>query len=165
MRASTGRWQSELELAEYTDEVLKTWERRIKGDGHVTPFFQAAHVVVYLLDHMYAQVRKTSIGLHVVPDEHEQLARDLIKRVGGRAAAVEFEQLPLEGYTDHLKEPAQACADIGVFVASVASNRARTWAVLLARRKYFWWWKVRANSPTCSSGIAPASRTLYISIN
>ena len=135
MRASTDRWQSELELAEYTDEVLKTWERRIKGDGHVTPLLQAAHVAVYLIDPMYAQVRKTSIGLHVVPDEHEQLARDLIKLVGVRAAAVEFEQLPLKGYTDHLKEPAQACADTSVSVASVASNRARTCAVLLARRK------------------------------
>ena len=141
VRASTDRWQSEPDLAEYADQVLKTWERRVKGDGQVTPILQAAHVAAYLLDPMFVQVRKTSIGLPVVPDEHEQMVNDLIKRVGGRVTAVEFEQLRLEGYADHLKEPAQACADTGVSVASVGSKRARTCAVALAKRKGkgFWW--------------------------
>ena len=71
-------------------------------DAH-TPILHAAHVAAYLLDPMFAQVRKTCIGLPVVPDEHEHMVRDLIKRVGGRAAAVEFEQLRLEGYANHLK--------------------------------------------------------------
>ena len=139
VRVSTDRWKSEHDLAEYADQVLKTWVRRVKGDGQVTPILQAAHVAAYLLDPMFAQVRKTSIGLPVVPDEHEQMVRDLIKRVGGYVAAVEFEQLRLEGYADHLKEPTQACADTGVSVASVGSKRARTCAVPLARRNGFWW--------------------------
>ena len=146
VRASTDRWQSEPDPAEYADQVLKAWERRVKGDGQVTPILQAAHVAAYLLDPMYAQVRKTSIGLPVVLDEHEQLARDLIKRVGGRAAAGECEQLRLEGYADHLKEPAQACADTGVSVASAGSKRARTCAVPLARRKGGG--MISANTPT-----------------
>ena len=45
----------------------------------------------------------------------------------------------MEGYADHLKEPAQACADTGVSIASVGSKCARTCAVPLARRKGFWW--------------------------
>ena len=87
---------------------------------------------------MSAEVRKTSIGLPVLPDEHEQMARDLIKRVGSHAAAAEFEQLRLEGYADYLREPAQACADNRVPVASVGSKRARTCAVPFARRKRSW---------------------------
>ena len=65
-------------------------------DAH-TPTLHGARVAAYLLDPMSAQVQKTSIGLPVVPDKHEQMVCDLIKRVGGRAAAVEFEQLRLEG--------------------------------------------------------------------
>ena len=47
----------------------------------------------------------------------------------------------MEGYADHLKEPAQACADTGVSIASFGSKRADTCAVALAKRKGkgFWW--------------------------
>lgn len=138
VRASTERWHCEPDLAEDADQVLKTWERRVTGDGQVTPILQAAHAAAYLLDPMYAQVQKTGVDLPVVPQEHEQMARDLVKRVGGAAAAREFEQLLLEGYADELKEPAEACVDAGMSVASVGSKRARTRAIPIARRKGFW---------------------------
>ena len=138
VRASTQRWQGKPDLAEDADQVLKTWERRVTGDGQVTPLLQAAHVAAYLLDPMYAHVQRTSFDLPVVPREHHKMARDLVTRVGGHAAAKEFEQLLLEGYADDLREPAEVCADIDVPVASVGSKRARARAVLFARRKGFW---------------------------
>ena len=126
---------------EYADQVLKTWEQRVKGNGQVTPIFQAAHVAAHLLDPMYAQGWNTPIAicLPVVPEEHEQMARDLIKRVGSHEAAAKFEQVRLEGYADYLNEPAHAYANTSVSVASVGSKRARARAVPLARHKRFWW--------------------------
>ena len=148
VRASTDRWQSEPDLAEYADQVLKTWERRVKGYGQVTPILQAAHVAAYLLDPMFAQVRKTCIGLPVVPDEHEHMVRDLIRRVGGRAAAVEFEQLRLKKHANHLKEPAQACADTGVSVASVGRSAFAHVQYRLLDAKASSGGMVSANTPT-----------------
>jgi hypothetical protein len=138
MRASTERWKSKPALKADADRVLETWERRLEGNGQVTPILQAAHVAAYLLDPMYATVEKVDVSLPEVPAEHEQMARDLVKRVGGAAAAREFEQLLLGGYTDELRGPAAMCPDSIAAAASVGSKRARTAATPIGTRKGFW---------------------------
>ena len=138
VRASTERWRREPDRAEEAGQVLSTWERRVTGDGQVTPILQAAHAAAYLLDPMYAQVQRTRVDLPAVPLEHEQMAREFVKRVGGEGAAREFEQLLLEGYAVELRELVEACAGTGASVASVGSKRARTGAVPIARRKGLW---------------------------
>jgi hypothetical protein len=138
VRASTERWKSKPALKADADKVLKTWERRVKGDGRVTPILQAEHVAAYLLDPMFATVGRTRVSVPEVPAEHEQMARDLVKRVGGAAAAKEFELLLLAGYADELREPAALCVDTGTAKASVSCKRARTRATPIGMRKGFW---------------------------
>jgi hypothetical protein len=54
VRASTERWKSKPVFHADTDQGPETWERRLKGNGQVTPILQAAHVATYLLDPVYA---------------------------------------------------------------------------------------------------------------
>jgi hypothetical protein len=91
--------------------VPETWERRLKGNGQVKTILQAAHVAAYLLDPAYATVDKDWVSLPEIPAEHEQMARDLVRRVGRAAAAREFEQLLLGGYAEELRWPAAVCTD------------------------------------------------------
>jgi hypothetical protein len=135
VRASTERWKSNP-----PDQVLETWEQRLKGNGQVTRILQAAHVAAYkyLVDPAYATVDKDCVSLPEIPAEHEQMARDLVKRVGGAAAAREFEQLLLGGYAGELRGPAAVCTDSSAAMVSVGSKRARTAATPIGSRKGFW---------------------------
>jgi hypothetical protein len=72
-----------------------------------------------LLDHAYATAETDCVSLPEIPAEHEQMARDLVKRVRRAAAAREFEQLLLGGYADELRGPAAVCtADSSAATAS-----------------------------------------------
>jgi hypothetical protein len=125
-------------LSRQTDQVPEPWERRLKGVGQVTPILQAAHVAAFLLDPAYATVDKDCASLPEMPAEHEQMSRDLLNRVGGAAAAREFEQLLLGGYADELKGPAAVCTDSSAATASVGSKRACTASIPIGSRKGFW---------------------------
>jgi hypothetical protein len=138
VRASTESWKSKPAFQADAEQVLETWERRLKGNGQVTPILQAAHVAAYLLDPAYATVDKDCVSLPEIPAEHEQMARDLVKRVGGAAAAREFEQLLLGGYAGELRGPAAVCTDSSAAMVSVGSKRARTAATPIGSRKGFW---------------------------
>jgi hypothetical protein len=79
-----------------------------------------------------------TVSLPEIPAEHEQMSRDLLKRVGGAAAAREFEQLLLGGYADELRGPEAVCTDSSAATASVGSKRSCTAAIPIGSRKGFW---------------------------
>jgi hypothetical protein len=48
--------------------------------------------------------------MSIVPEKHEKLARELIQRVGGVAAAVQFDELSMAGYNGILAGKVRFCA-------------------------------------------------------
>jgi hypothetical protein len=66
----------------------------------VQALLNPSHIAAYLLDPLYAA--SATVGdrmqMPIVPEKHEKLARELIQRVGGVAAAFLFDELSMAGY-------------------------------------------------------------------
>jgi hypothetical protein len=75
------------------------------------PILQAPHIAAYLLDPLYANVRsELYVNVPNIDPEHEQAAKNLIRREGDIAAERQFTRLLLEGYSGSTASSARACA-------------------------------------------------------
>jgi hypothetical protein len=106
-------WSKDAEMNNDCDNVLRTWERRLDGQhgGKVAQLLFGDHVAAYLLDPLYAVTLDKAAQAPHVCDEHEDMAKATVKRIGGTKALREFEQFLLCGWNGSLCSPALACAN------------------------------------------------------
>jgi hypothetical protein len=72
---------------------------------------QPAHVATFPLDLLYAVENDGNLDLPDVPEEHEKMAKEIVRRVGSEASAAQFQRLRLSGWNGSFKEGARYCAD------------------------------------------------------
>ena len=68
--------------------MVRTFARRLKGDGGLARLYQPAFAAAYLMDQLYdTVVSDTHVDVPTISDEHETMARELVRRSGGATAA------------------------------------------------------------------------------
>jgi putative intracellular protease/amidase len=76
--------------------VLMPWERQLQNehDDKVQVLLIPCHIAAYVSDPLYAASATVGDGvqMQIVPGRHEKVARKLIQRVGGAAAAGQFDE-------------------------------------------------------------------------
>jgi hypothetical protein len=105
-------WSKEPSLESESNASVTTWERRLNGTCNVQALLQPAHVAAFLLDPLYgvATPQKT-VTLSIVSSEREEMAQDLMGRVGG-----EINYMTLRGWDGNLADGARSHRTQFVFV-------------------------------------------------
>jgi hypothetical protein len=109
----------------------------------VQPLLNASHIAAYLLDPLHAVCNEaegncTDAQLPMVPAKYVDMAKALMKRVGGAAAVKEFEILSLLGYFGRECDKVAVCADNEVTSVRVGHKRSRQAVAPVAMRKAVW---------------------------
>jgi hypothetical protein len=113
IRACAKKWEADGEhFKAGAETALRTWERRLKGGGRVQRLMDPAYVLAYLLDPLYGAHDGDSVMLPNVPDEHWELAKALVERVGGEQALSQLTELVASGWSSGMPlDIARGCVD------------------------------------------------------
>jgi hypothetical protein len=111
IRQSMEVWSEQPSLESECNISASTWERRLNGTGILQALLQPAHVAAFLLDPLYAVVTpQKTVTLPIVSSEHEEMAKDLIGRVGPAIAVQEVDCMSLRGWDGNVADGARICA-------------------------------------------------------
>jgi hypothetical protein len=142
VHASIKKWSTHPVLKSEGKRVLMTWERRLQNehDNKVQVLLNPSHIAAYLLDPLYAASATVGDGMQmpIVPEKHEKLARELIQRVGGVAASVQFDELSMAGYNGILAGKVRFCAAKSSAGARLGEKREREEVASITTRKGCW---------------------------
>ena len=118
------------------DTLIATWNRR-KEPGtegiDAQPLLSPAHVAAYMLDPLFASCKEGDPQLPKVNVAHENMAKPLIRRLGGQVAVDQFNKLVLEGWTGPFKDAVKTCA-----LSKVSDHRKRAPVPSIRMRKGVW---------------------------
>jgi hypothetical protein len=128
IRACAKKWAADGEHFKAGETALRTWKRRLKGDGRVQRLMDRVYVLAYLLDQLYDTHDGDSVMPPHVLEGYWELAKALVERVGAKPALSQLTERVASGWRSGMPlDIAHVCVDRQAKARAASLRHKRTY--------------------------------------